>query len=631
MGIQVSLISPTMSEAVAAANVTETPDKAAPGVFRAEIEKISAALQNSENAPESGEKPLKPGATDPESMLGLLLSAALSCPQPANDAESALAKPSTQGSGQTVTATPSAVVVNASVSANTAPAETKPVPEVMPKQVEGIPANPGMGIQRVGASSAANHGAANAPGGEPLVPEGQPAAVPPDLAVAPENGVFRGSLQLPSPAEVTQLPLEAMWSPSAGEVKRIQIKAAQPFELKQGQTGEVQTSSVEMAKQLPAQAEQLSLFETATGLPSEAVQSPSLATAKRQSMETAPPPLAEGAAEAASGAPKPLFQPAIAQPAGANPGTNVTESPACLESPATDTAEPSPAKPEWSGKSALEVLSSVGAASSVRAEACGSQGKIGQGSVSAPAATSSEQMEAAAVKPIAKGDSARLTPSSDSADNKRIMFQSAGKGREDGTDAGPVRPGRGVSFQVTRETASQPVSGMAFAPTQKESQLQASAQDSGIRGSDFLLQVAEKLQLIVRSGAGEIRIQLKPADLGRLEINAEAGANGVIARIATESGSVKSYLESNLHLLQQSFQEQGLKLERIDVMIQQEFDARNPAAQQQHSGNQESAGRGVPLSVSSLTDRKGVPADEIQVDPLTLMYLKPNSTFHTTA
>jgi hypothetical protein len=166
----------------------------------------------------------------------------------------------------------------------------------------------------------------------------------------------------------------------------------------------------------------------------------------------------------------------------------------------------------------------------------------------------------------------------------------------------------------------------------REAPTQAPAQVQSADRSQFFVQLAEKFQILVRNGTGEIRVQLKPENLGKLEINAQTGVHGVIARIATESGSVKSYLESNLQLLHQSFQDQGLKVERIDVLIQGGFDARNSTAQQQshgHSGSPGSQGHSAPaLAVQSESDSA---PDEILVDPMTLMYLRPNSTFHTTA
>ena len=215
--------------------------------------------------------------------------------------------------------------------------------------------------------------------------------------------------------------------------------------------------------------------------------------------------------------------------------------------------------------------------------------------------------------------------------DKKGMSPLTGKTRDVGQDLDPSRFFKQGLSDARREGTSQLLSG-PVASEKREIPVQASAQVSGSRNSEFFLQIAEKFQMLVRNGNGEIHIQLRPENLGRLDIRAEAGANGVLARIVTESSSVKSYLESNLHALQQSFQEQGLKVERIDVLVHEGFDARNPAAHQQHSGNN---GSSNPQADSSVVTPAGAQRaamqDEILVDPMTLVYLGPNSTFHTTA
>jgi hypothetical protein len=215
--------------------------------------------------------------------------------------------------------------------------------------------------------------------------------------------------------------------------------------------------------------------------------------------------------------------------------------------------------------------------------------------------------------------------------DKKGMSPLTGKTRDVGQDLDPSRFFKQGLSDARREGTSQLLSG-PVASEKREIPVQASAQVSGSRNSEFFLQIAEKFQMLVRNGNGEIHIQLRPENLGRLDIRAETGANGVIARIVTESSSVKSYLESNLHALQQSFQEQGLKVERIDVLVHEGFDARNPAAHQQHSGNN---GSSNPQADSSVVTPAGAQRaamqDEILVDPMTLVYLGPNSTFHTTA
>jgi flagellar hook-length control protein FliK len=146
---------------------------------------------------------------------------------------------------------------------------------------------------------------------------------------------------------------------------------------------------------------------------------------------------------------------------------------------------------------------------------------------------------------------------------------------------------------------------------------------------EFAFQLADHIVRELQDGGTGVRIQLKPANLGRLEINAEHGAGGVVARIVTESGAVRQFLESNLQVLEQALQDQGLKLERIDVVVNQNLDHRQSAASQgdAHSGAESHAGGGDRDPSTNPEPRRA----EISVDAATLMTLGPNSTFHTVA
>lgn len=160
--------------------------------------------------------------------------------------------------------------------------------------------------------------------------------------------------------------------------------------------------------------------------------------------------------------------------------------------------------------------------------------------------------------------------------------------------------------------------------------LLAPKQSAPAQPADFLSQLTERIQAQLRDGEDVIRIQLKPSSLGRMEIRAETSSAGVIATIVTESAGVKSYLEHNLHLLQQSFQDQGLKVDRINVAVQD-----GDWSQHSGSGQQESrsgtGNRGESKSAgwhSGLTDHSG---EEITLDPAIQAVLRPHSTFHTVA
>ncbi len=150
--------------------------------------------------------------------------------------------------------------------------------------------------------------------------------------------------------------------------------------------------------------------------------------------------------------------------------------------------------------------------------------------------------------------------------------------------------------------------------------------------AELVYQIADRIQSQLQSGQGEVRIQLKPEHLGNLEIKAENGAGGIVARIAAESNSVKQYLESNIHTLQQSLQEQGLKVDRIDVVLQPSLDARQAGTQQQNPNQTGTGSQGSNAEGSNSGSRQDSPRRyEVAIDPTRDVVLGPNSTFHTIA
>jgi flagellar hook-length control protein FliK len=152
------------------------------------------------------------------------------------------------------------------------------------------------------------------------------------------------------------------------------------------------------------------------------------------------------------------------------------------------------------------------------------------------------------------------------------------------------------------------------------------------RPGDLVYELAERIQVLLRDGKGEIRIQLKPEHLGNLEIRAENGGNGVIARITAESGSVKNYLENNLHLLQQSLQDQGLKIDRIQVVVQDMADPQQTSGQSAQFGHAGSGNQNGETFKPTHSSKSGSvnPVEEISMDPIHLMS-GSRSRFHTVA
>jgi flagellar hook-length control protein FliK len=164
-------------------------------------------------------------------------------------------------------------------------------------------------------------------------------------------------------------------------------------------------------------------------------------------------------------------------------------------------------------------------------------------------------------------------------------------------------------------------------PTEKPT-TNAVAFRSAVSEPEFLPELADRIRVQVQSGQGEIRIRLRPDSLGRLEIHAETIADSVVAKIATESNSVKSHLENHLHILQHHLEEQGLRVDRIEVVVQEGFDLHQQGPDHQ-LGESRKDGQPTP----STRDRSSSPnaARETTSTLGEARILRPNSTFHTVA
>ncbi|MEW4467109.1 flagellar hook-length control protein FliK [Parasphingorhabdus sp. JC815] len=66
----------------------------------------------------------------------------------------------------------------------------------------------------------------------------------------------------------------------------------------------------------------------------------------------------------------------------------------------------------------------------------------------------------------------------------------------------------------------------------------------------------------------ELNFQLKPEHLGKLSIKITAGAAGDIVRMEAENGNVKALIISSQTRLEQDIRLSGLKLSRVDVVVQ---------------------------------------------------------------
>ena len=81
-------------------------------------------------------------------------------------------------------------------------------------------------------------------------------------------------------------------------------------------------------------------------------------------------------------------------------------------------------------------------------------------------------------------------------------------------------------------------------------------------------QIMDYMKVSVKADSSDLEMQLHPQSLGTLHVQV-ASKNGVVtANFITQNETVKAALESQMVQLKESFAEQGVKVEAIEVTVQ---------------------------------------------------------------
>lgn len=102
---------------------------------------------------------------------------------------------------------------------------------------------------------------------------------------------------------------------------------------------------------------------------------------------------------------------------------------------------------------------------------------------------------------------------------------------------------------------------------QIETQKSVSSMPQPIRSSEVLNQVVEQAKVIVGQDKAEMIVQLKPDHLGKLELKVVTEQGIVAAKFIAESHQVKEIIETNMQLLKDSLQKQGISIDSVSVQV----------------------------------------------------------------
>ena len=111
-----------------------------------------------------------------------------------------------------------------------------------------------------------------------------------------------------------------------------------------------------------------------------------------------------------------------------------------------------------------------------------------------------------------------------------------------------------------------------------------------LRPQVIIPQVVEGASNLLRSGSGRVVITLHPPQLGTIDMDIQVRDNKVSMLMRTDNHEVKQVLESSLTQLKNALSEQGLQVDRVDVLVQDR--SGNEFAGLMHERGSSAEGRG---------------------------------------
>ncbi|MGN1084884.1 MAG: flagellar hook-length control protein FliK, partial [Lachnospiraceae bacterium] len=100
-------------------------------------------------------------------------------------------------------------------------------------------------------------------------------------------------------------------------------------------------------------------------------------------------------------------------------------------------------------------------------------------------------------------------------------------------------------------------------------------------------QIMEQIKIVIRPEQTNMELQLNPEHLGRVHLTITEKEGMMTAQFTTQTESAKEAIESQVAALRESLQNQGIKVEAIEVTVSEFGFERDRDAQQSENGGQE--------------------------------------------
>ena len=145
---------------------------------------------------------------------------------------------------------------------------------------------------------------------------------------------------------------------------------------------------------------------------------------------------------------------------------------------------------------------------------------------------------------------------------------------------------------------------------------------------DIMRQITDYLKGQVKDGISQMEMQLHPANLGTLHIHLISKEGVLTAQFTAQNETVKAALESQMIQLQETFKEQGITVESIEVMVssrkfeQSYEDAENSAGNGNGQSGKHKTRRmtGITLDNEDLTEEEILTKEVLMANGSTVEY-----------
>lgn len=176
--------------------------------------------------------------------------------------------------------------------------------------------------------------------------------------------------------------------------------------------------------------------------------------------------------------------------------------------------------------------------------------------------------------------------------------------KENNQEAGTEKTGQQqtVSYQTTTQTINQ---GQTVEVIQTHTVIDV---------EDVMRQISQMTRVVISQAESSIEMQLNPANLGKVYLQVVSKDGAITAQLAAQNEAVKEVLESQIAVLKENMNQQGMKVEAIEVTIASHEFERNLEENQQNAPQQQEAEKNHSsrrnINLNSLDELEGLMSEE---------------------